>query len=369
MNELVIWANSYCRSTLAFYRGLGTASSLPVKIVVMKGLSEARKKTGFDNSEFADLDIVPYEGIKKAEQLLFSSKNSLHIFGAYQSRLFIRLIESAIRSNISFGVASEAPCNMVSWPIRPLKNAYQYFVLPAKVKNIVKEASFIINYSGDDINSLIKIGWKAEKVIPCGYYSPRIPNTKNVLRGESNWLDFNILLSGIHQWHRSPMLLLKALYELKKKGLSPTCNITQTGPLLGKMKQYAEKHKLTNVNFLGFVDLEVLNHLYESCSVYVGTGNYEPWGMRLNDVLQCGAPLIVNRGMGGVKLVDDYGCGLTFNRNDYMGLAEVLEKMMKEKDLYLLLAQKAFVAAESIIPERQAAKISYEVQKKIRHLF
>lgn len=364
---LIVWANSYCRSTLAFYRGLGNASNLPLKIVVMKGLSEARKKTGFAHNEFSDLDIVPYDGLEKAGRLLDQTNDRLHIFGTYQNRGCLQLVEEAIRHHVVFGIASEAPCNMESWPMRPIKSAYQRLVLPAKVRKVVKHASFIINYSGDDTASLTKIGWKAEKVIPCGYYSPRIPNTENVLRNENNWREFRVLLSGIHQWHRSPMLLMEALYELKGKGLTPICNITQEGPLLGKMKEFAEKHQLSNVHFLGFVELKMLKQLYETCSVYVGAGNHEPWGMRLNDALQCGAPLIVNRGMGGVKLVDDYGCGLSFNSNDHKGLATAIEKLMKDKQLYLTVAQRAFDAVQCIEPERKAADIYSEIDRIILH--
>ena len=44
MKGLVIWSHSYCRSTLAFYNGLGKSLACNAKIIVLKGLSEARKK-------------------------------------------------------------------------------------------------------------------------------------------------------------------------------------------------------------------------------------------------------------------------------------------------------------------------------------
>ena len=143
---------------------------------------------------------------------------------------------------------------------------------------------------------------------------------------------------------------------LKKKGIVPKCYITQSGPYLGKMMDYAKKHQLSNVEFLGFVDISKLIHLYETCSVYVGCGNYEPWGMRLNDCLLCGAPLIVNRGMGGVKMVDEYDCGLSFNRGDYFGLANAIERLMTDETLYLQIAKNAINAAEEIKPEKAAEK-------------
>ncbi len=50
----------------------------------------------------------------------------------------------------------------------------------------------------------------------------------------------------------------------------PKCYITQSGPYLGKVQDYAKKRQLSNVEFLGFVDISKLIDLYESCSVYVG---------------------------------------------------------------------------------------------------
>ena len=49
----------------------------------------------------------------------------------------------------------------------------------------------------------------------------------------------------------------------------PKCYITQSGPNLGKVQDYAKKRQLSNVEFLGFVDISKLIDLYESCSVYV----------------------------------------------------------------------------------------------------
>lgn len=235
-----------------------------------------------------------------------------------------------------------------------------------KIKNIISNADFILNASGYYEKGLFNLGWKPEQIISCGYYPPRIPGSKLMERTENNWHNFTILLSGLHQWHRSPWILLEALDILKKKGFMPKCYITQSGPYLGKVQDYAKKRQLSNVEFLGFVDISKLIDLYESCSVYVGCGNYEPWGMRLNDCLQCGAPLIVNRGMGGVKMVDEYNCGLSFNRGDYIGLANAMERLMTDKALYLQIAKNAIYAAEEIRPEKATVKYAAKIKKFIQ---
>lgn len=368
MVGLVIWAHSYCRSTLGFFKELGKSFNVPLKVCIWKINAKLRTNVGFTEDEFNDMDITFIgDDYNLARTILLEHKSANHLFGAYQAvELYQRLILEAKNIGCKIAIASEAPCNMNIGLRRFQKDIYIKYILPIKVKKQIQAADFIINFSGDDEQSLVKIGWPKEKIIPCGYYSPRILNTHLIKRDENNWNSFNILLTGIHQWHRSPMLLLQALKVLKDYGLSPICNITQDGPLLSQMKKFVLDNNLNNVHFLGFVSMKILCHLYETCSLYIGTGNYEPWGMRLNDALQCGAPLIVNEGMGGAKLVNDYGCGITFKKNDYRSLASVLTKLITNKNEYLKVADAAFYACKYITPESKAKEIAKIIQTKFK---
>ena len=97
-----------------------------------------------------------------------------------------------------------------------------------------------------------------------------------------------------------------------------------------------------------------LIRLYETCSVYVGSGRREPWGMRLNDALQCGAPLVVSRSMGGACLIDHYDCGLCYEENSPEKLADALQTLAQDQEVYDRVAINAVKAAEEIEPERMA---------------
>ncbi len=366
MNSLVVWGHSYCRSTLAFYRGLASAFGVPLKVFLWKPFEELRKKTGFSDNEFGDIDITFVgDDLSSAMQLLQENKESHHLFCAYQSALIHRLLmKSAAELGCHFAIGSEAPCNMDAGFKRLLKSLYMRWSLPLKLKESIQGADFLINYSGDDTQTLMTIGWPTDKIIACGYYSPRIPKSRLIHRSADHWQSFTILLSGIHQWHRSPLLLIKALGLLKKRGLEPVCNITQNGPLLEKMKSLSLEYGLKNVNFLGFVSLDKLCELYETCSVYVGAGNDEPWGIRLNDALMCGVPLVVNEGMGGVKMVKDYGCGLSFGRDDASGLADCIELLMRDQQKYLEVSDKAYAAASMIAPDNKAKEIAISIRDR-----
>lgn len=360
MIGLVIWAHSYCRSTLAFYLELGKKFAVPTIIPILHSDYSLRKKVGFSENEFKNQNIYFIDNNEQqALDFLISHRCWNHIFASYQkTNLYSHLISRAIKENIIYAIASEAPCNMMSgFPLRMFKSLYINLLLPIKVRQIVKNAEFIVNFSGYYETELEKLGWERHKIISCGYYPPPVPNSCCIKRTKNNWENFTILLSGIHQWHRSPLILLKALNILQQKNIPFKCLITQDGPLLYKLKKFVRLHKMRNVDFLGFVSMDKLIELYQTCSIYVGSGSYEPWGMRLNDVLQCGSPLIVSRGMGGSKLVDDYHCGLAFNKNDYRMLANQLESMITNQEIYLKYAENAYYAASQITPQNKALEI------------
>lgn len=365
MKGLLIWAHSYCRSTLGFYRGLGQAFGCPVKLIMFINTCNNRKSIGFTDDEFDDMDINYFESVEESKRIVDQYNEWNHLFGVYQQDNGCRdILHYAKTKGCKVAVISEAPCNMDKMPRRILKNLYMRFILPRKVRQATKDADFLINLSGGENWRMESVGWNSSKIIPCGYYSPAIVGSHLVRRTIQNWERFTILLSGVHQWHRSPLVLLKALRELDKRGIKYECNITQKGPLLGEMEKFISQYNMKNAHLLGFLPMEELIANYENCSVYVGAGNNEPWGMRLNDALLCGAPLVVNRGMGGFKLVDDYGCGLTFARNDYKGLADALEKLITDKQLYLQCANAAYEAAGMIEPSAKAREIVKEISKR-----
>ncbi len=370
MNNIVFWAHSYCRSTLQFYSELAKCLQRNCIIYTWIESLNLRTATGFSDAEFANLKIQHVgNDVTLAEKLLYEHIDDYHIFCAYQtSPIHQHLIGYLIDRKIRYGIISEAPCNMDKFPKRAVKELYIRYYLPIKLKRTIENADFCLNLSGYYERELKCIGWLQSQIISCGYFPPRIPGSAIIERkAEDNvGKNFTILLSGLHQWHRSPWLLLKALKVLKKRGYNPCCYITQEGPYLKSLRQYARKDHLDNVEFLGFVELPQLIHLYETCSVYVGCGNYEPWGMRLNDCLLCGAPLIVNRGMGGVKMVDEYGCGLSFERNDSVGLADAIQRLMTDKVLYSEVAKNAIKAATAILPENAASKYAQEINQRTK---
>lgn len=360
---LLIWSHSYCRSTMAFYEGLAKAFNVPLRILFWQKGFANRAVVGHSDDEFNHLDVrFIGDDLDGARAEFRAYRDWHHIFGTYQQGTVFRiLLLEAKKAGRHVAIASEAPCNMTPFPRALAKELFVSIVLRSRVAKHIQAASFIINFSGDEVRSLRRIGWPAAKIIPCGYYSPPLVGSACMTRTAIQWRNFVVLMTGRHEWHRDPMVLLKALRVLAMRGVRCKAVITQDGPLLPSMKQFAKSYGLA-VEFVGLVPYDRLVDLYQECSCFVATGWSEPWGIRVNDALQCGAPLIVSDGMGAVKLVKDYPCGLAFPAGNSVALADQLESLIGSEERYCRLAEAVCGAADACHPFKIAAKIAGVIQ-------
>ena len=367
MKGLLIWGQSPCRSMLAFYEGIAKAFNVPMRVLFWRR-AIGRKQVGHDTNELQhvssqfigndfNIALQEYEAHKDWHQL----------FGSYQKNsIFRKFIVRAKKDGCAVGIASEAPCVMVPPPRSMIWNWYQSFFLRYIVKNQIQSSDFILNLSGDDSSKLLKIGWLPNKIIGCGYYSAPLVGSVFHERTVKNWHQFTVLMTGVLQYHRNPMLLLQALDVLRNRGIRVKTWITQNGPLLKEMKKFALKQKL-DVDFLGFVQYPKLLELYQNCSCFVATGRSEPWGMRVNDALHCGAPLALSRGMGAIKMINEHQCGYVFRNDDAMDLANKLEVLIINKNTYLKIANHVKMASMSCLPDTMSLKIAHEICRRYKN--
>lgn len=366
MKGIIFWACTNCRSTMAFYQALSRRLNVPMVVAIWltkNGTCAVRSELGFRSDEFGNIEMIAVgDDYKKGLEILDAHPGWHNLFGVYQGAPgYQRLLAECKRRGLKAGVICEAPCNMSSGFRRALKTAYLKWVLPRTVRLAVSEADFFVNLSGDETRWVLNNGWSAEKIIPFGYYPPAIEGTKPVLRTSNK--PFHILATGKLTAYRGSDVLICALALLKKWGIPYTATITQKGEMLPLLERYVAKYDLP-IELAGFVEIDKLKDLYAKASVFVGAGRDEPWGMRLNDVLQCGMPLVVSRGMGGRQLVERYQCGTTFEREDYVDLANKLRELALDEEYYSRCAKNAYEAANAICPENMADRLIQEIESR-----
>lgn len=370
ISGIVIWAVSFCRSTVATYLTLARFLPCDVRLVVF-GPKEnpLRHRAGFSSAEFEEsqIDLLsPADGA--AVEFLEEHRHYVHMFCSYQaSGVFHRLIALCIKGSIRYFVASEAPLNMERpGPKRVLKAAYLRAVLPARVREFVRHAEFIVNYSGDGNRGLSRLGWTLESIEPFGYFPPPLPGSKSRDRADHPSASFSFLMTGIHSWHRDPLTFVRALRVLRDRvgGYRFHGVICGDGPLTKEVATFVSDNQLA-VEFRGFISLPQLIHEYETANAFVATGCAEPWGIRVNDAMQCGCPALVSDGMGASKLVKETGFGGIFRSRDPEALAEEMAKLVRERDKYRALLARAQPTLNWLRPETRGRSLANRIAERL----
>ena len=117
-----------------------------------------------------------------------------------------------------------------------------------------------------------------------------------------------VLHTGIETPYRDVATLLKAAKLLKSNGISVEVVRTHGG-----------------------VPLYELERLCKWADVLVACGLCEPWGMRVNDAIHAGLPVVVSDGMGAKMIVEQCGCGSVYKAGDAKALADVLLRFAKDR--------------------------------------
>lgn len=325
---LVIWAHSDCRSTGALYRSVQIlAERRGFRVVFclwgLLRMPDWRRMELQDAIRIGD-DLGKGRGVLKEH----GGPKSIQVFCVYQnSSVWRDLIVEAKRGGARVIVNTEAPCEMCMGMKALLKRMYYRWVLPWKVRTVVRAADLFISASGKmGIDRLVRLGWKREKIVPFGYASPRLVVSGQRLVVRETQPSLRVLHLGSEAAYRGVGIAEEAA---KIAGVE----LVKTG---GKMSE------------------EELVAEIRCADVVVGCGYCEPWGMRINDALLEGTPVIVSDGMGVACVCDWYGCGCVVPKGDVQALAKVLKRCKEESEFLSRLRSGAQIAAWELLPENRA---------------
>ena len=322
MTELVIWAQNVCRSTMSLYREVKRQCACPVLVVVRQSkhgeaARRIREKQGQSATAYSDVVDFVWDGklgtgmdILKAH----SGDGAVHVFSGYQVSAAVRqLICEAHVRGLKTAVYDEAPCPVCVGLKAMLKRVYYRWVLPLKVRRVTEAADLFLSASGRYCEKeLIRLGWTKDKIIPFGYAS-EVDQVcpKDGIRVKNGRGDgpLHVLHTGIESAYRDVETLKRAMGMLDEGGVRAELRCTGGGVSTDELKQ-----------------------LFEWADVLVACGLCEPWGMRVNDAIHAGLPVIVSDGMGVAGLVKELGCGCVYGKGNARELADALKKMTTGDD-------------------------------------
>lgn len=333
MIKIAIWWAIPCKSILPVCRELANFNDVEVSFIAQNDLSENRKKLGWQIPEIGKIKYsLLSENLWKNEVDSFLIKDfHIHIFnGIYLYKKLRTALDKAIDMGLNIGIISEAPHNPYNGLLRPLKSFYTNLITPYRVKSRASKCKFVLSASGNEVKKFIKLGWKQDQIFPFGYF----PDSKLLETEKIFHEPYNLLSTGYLTKNKGHKLLIKALAEVKKVGIKFNCIITGYGPEYNKLIRLTEKLALQNeINFVGTVPDEELDKLKQETHLFIAPGYEEPWGIRINEAILAGIPVISSDKIGACELIKIGDTGTTFSSGNYKDLAGKIIELLSNVNL------------------------------------
>jgi glycosyltransferase involved in cell wall biosynthesis len=207
--------------------------------------------------------------------------------------------------------------------MRPLSRLYYRFCT-----NICKKASRVVTvseFSKREIADTLHI--KKEKIVVI--YNG-IDHNVFYPKERKKEREFKIGFVGALVKQKNAFGVVRAFAKLK--------NRTHVKLLIGgvgreekKIREFIRKHKVKNVQIVGFIPEDKLNDFYNSLDLFVFPSFYEGFGLPVLEALACGVPVITSNTSSLPEIAGE--AGILVNPNSVDEIVNAMERVIKNKKL------------------------------------
>lgn len=190
-------------------------------------------------------------------------------------------------------------------------------------------------FDGSDFGPLYKKNHQLPKVsfIPLGVDTTRFTPAES-----SPKIPTIIFTAGMDQAHyfKGVPILLKALHELKRRGVAYHCLLIGEGELRAKFEAEATQLGLSDhVTFTGLVPNDDLPRFYREANVFVmpSTARVESFSISTAEAQSSGLPTIVSDFPGVRATIEEGVTGYSVPPGDHLVLADKLEYLLRNPDI------------------------------------
>ena len=335
--KFVFWWDSPCKGMIGVLREFCARFS-PESVVITGDTGTKRRNMGWnDVGQLFSQHVV----INRQDNWVDNTtgymhqytSGYIHIFNGIDRDIFNHLVKKAHHENIRYGFMTEAYSNLEYGIKRVLKNGYLKIYLPIKLKRITSKSEIVFCLSGKksrDIAQLQNIGFDKEKIIPFGYWT----DINEPVNAKTSKDSLQIICPGVLEKYKGVEILLRAVKVLTSKGITNLCcHITGTGSMERHLKSLTKSFKIEqNIVFYGVLSQNEYDDLIVNMDILVAPGYNEPWGIRVNESIQRGQPVICSDGLGASDLIAESGCGMVFQKGNYKQLADYINVYLSDKN-------------------------------------
>lgn len=325
---VTVWWGIPCKSAVPVFRSLVERHGRDVMFVALSDLPEHRRKLGWTKPPSGEMPLVilSEDGWQHRIKDILASRHGLHITNGLYHDKRVNYVAKQLKANKQrYGVIMEAPSNLEVGLRRLVKSVVAPMVNPLRAWRFARSAEFVLSASGERQNAFQSLGFPPDRIFPYGYF-PDYPVLKRDLPLEARQL--KILCIGYLEPFKGHDILLDALGMLRAREVRFDCVITGFGSARESLQTKANQLNLgRSVAFAGVVSDQELSNLFRTSHVLVAPGIEEPWGIRVNEALLSGLPVVVSDGVGAKELIIASGAGEVFLRANPGSLATALERV------------------------------------------
>lgn len=221
---------------------------------------------------------------------------------------------------------------------------------------IVKNASGLLYIGKDNKDYYLSYGADENKLFNMPYtvnndFFQNLSNIeKNNIEKEKEKLGLEknlpiILYASKFIKRKNPVRLLEAFSKLSTDGEKPRAYLLYIGEGEEKeelQKKIKELYLEENVKLLGFKNQSELPLYFTMCDVFVLPSNKEPYGLIVNEVLNCSKPIITTTEVGSAKdLIDHAENGFIYYPEDVEVLSKYLKMFLEDNTLSKDMGKKS----------------------------
>ena len=141
-----------------------------------------------------------------------------------------------------------------------------------------------------------------------------------------------ILYAGKFLRRKNPHLLLEVFLELDFQKLgNPYLLFVGDGEMRGELQKKIN-YNSERVKFLGFQNQSQLPSYYELADVFVLPAEREPWGLAVNEAMNCGTAVLVSDQCGCARDLINESCGIVVEAGNKEELLLALTKCLQDRE-------------------------------------
>ena len=107
------------------------------------------------------------------------------------------------------------------------------------------------------------------------------------------------------------------------------------GPLENELKQISK----SNIHFLGAINNKNLKEVYKQYDVFILGSTREPWGLVVEEALNCGLPILLSNKAGIISEYSDTDMIISFNPEDLKSFDSAVKNIITPA-IYNKMAEK-----------------------------